>query len=58
MMSMNLNVNDADYCCIINRISKNYAINLLKNVDLTEKKRNIIELNKFIITYKNGSRNY
>ena len=43
MMSMNLsdtailNINCADYCCIINRISKNETINLLKNVDLIEK---------------------
>ena len=45
MMSMNLcdiailNMNGADYCCIINKISKNEAINLLKNVDLIEKRK-------------------
>ena len=27
----------ADYCCIISRISKNEAINLMQNIDLTEK---------------------
>ena len=43
MMSMNLsdiailNINCADYRCIINRISKNDTINVLKNVDLIEK---------------------
>ena len=43
MMSLNLsdvailNVKDSDYCCIISLISKNEAINLIKNDDLTEK---------------------
>ena len=43
MMSMNLsgiaivNVKSADYCCIINGISKNEAINLMQNADLTKK---------------------
>ena len=43
MMSINLgdipisNTKGSDYCCIINLISKNEAINLLQNVDLTEK---------------------
>ena len=32
----NLNINGVDYRCIINKISKNYAINLLQNADLTE----------------------
>ena len=42
MMSINLsnnailNIKDSDYCCIISLISKNEAINLLKNADLTE----------------------
>ena len=42
MMSMNLsdisilNIKGANYSCIINGISKNEAINLLKNVNLTE----------------------
>ena len=31
------NINGADYRCIINEISKNEAINLLKYVDLAEK---------------------
>ena len=43
MMSMNfsniaiLNINVADYCCIISGISKSEAVNLLQNIDLTEK---------------------
>ena len=32
-----LNIHGANYCCIISRISKSEAINLLKKVDLTEK---------------------
>ena len=43
MMSMNLsdipilNIEGSDYRCIISRISKNEAINLVQNTDLTEK---------------------
>ena len=43
MMSMNLSdiailsIKNADYCCIINRISKNEARNLMQNANLTEK---------------------
>ena len=43
MMSMNLsdtvvlNIKGSDYRCIINLISKNEAINLMQNTDLTEK---------------------
>ena len=43
MMSMNLsdipilNIKGSDYRCIISRISKNEAINLVQNTDLTEK---------------------
>ena len=33
-----LNINGADYRCIINGISKSDAVNLLKNADLTEKR--------------------
>ena len=60
MMSINLsdiatlNVNDADYHCIISGISKIEAINLLQNIDLTQKKGNNIKHAKFIITYKNS----
>ena len=43
LMSMNLsdiailNIKGSDYCCIISLISKNEAINLPQNADLTEK---------------------
>ena len=43
MMSMNLsniairNIKGSDYRCIISLISKNEAINLMQNADLTEK---------------------
>ena len=43
MMSINLsdisilNIKGPDYCCIISLISKNEAINLLQNSNLTEK---------------------
>ena len=32
-----LKIKSADYCCIITGISKSEAINLLQNIDLTEK---------------------
>ena len=40
MTSMNiaiLNIKGSDYCCIINLISKNEAINLMQNADSTKK---------------------
>ena len=43
MMSINLrniailNIKCADYCCISSGISKSEAINLMQNIDLTEK---------------------
>ena len=43
MMSKNfsniaiLNIKGSDYCCIISLISKNEAMNLLQNADLTGK---------------------
>ena len=49
-----LNIKASDYRCIIRLISKNEAINLMENTDLTEKKRSIIKHKKFIIIYKNG----
>ena len=30
-------IKNANYCCIITRISKSEAINLLQNIDLNEK---------------------
>ena len=32
-----LNINGIDYCCIINRISKHDAVNLLQDSDLNGK---------------------
>ena len=46
-MSMNLtdiailNIKGSDYRCIISLISKNEAMNLLQNVDSTEKNRTL-----------------
>ena len=46
-MSMNLsdiailNIKGSDYHCIIRLISKNEAISLMQNVDLTEKSRTL-----------------
>ena len=43
MMSVNfrdiavVNIKGSDYCCIISLISKNEAIDLMQNADLTEK---------------------
>ena len=43
MMSINLsdtaiwNIKRVDYCCIISRISKSEAINLMQDIDLIEK---------------------
>ena len=60
IMSMNLNdfvilkIKGSYYCCIINRISKNEAINLRQYTNLTKK----IRVYKFIITYKNGYTNF
>ena len=32
-----LNIKGSDYCCIISGITKNEAINLMQNTDLTKK---------------------
>ena len=32
-----VNIKGSDYCCIISLISKNDAVNLMQNADLTEK---------------------
>ena len=32
-----VNIKGSDYCCIISLISKNEAIDLMQNADLTEK---------------------
>ena len=36
-----LNIKSADYCCIISGVSKNEAINLMQNADLTKKSRTL-----------------
>ena len=36
-----LNIKSVDYCCIISGISKNEAINLMQNADLTKKSRTL-----------------
>ena len=47
MMSVNLgdiailNIESSDHCCIISLISKNEAINLLQNADLTKKSKRL-----------------
>ena len=38
-----LNIKNVNYCCIINGISKRETIKLLKNIDFTEAKWNIIK---------------
>ena len=37
-MSVPLNIRSIDYCCIINGISKNNAINILQNSDLIKER--------------------
>ena len=34
-----LNIKSADCCCFISGVSKNEAINVMQNVDMTEKSR-------------------
>ena len=36
-----LSIQSVDYCCIINRVTKNEAKHLLQNVDMTEKSRTL-----------------
>ena len=51
-MSMNLddiailNINGADYRCVIAGTSKIEVINLMQNIDFSEKKQNIIKYKK------------
>ena len=53
-----LSIKGFDYCCIISRISRNWAIKLMQNVKFTEKKVEHYKTYKFAITYKNGYRNF
>ena len=63
MMSTSLNgiavlsINDANYGCIINGISKNDALNLLKICQFYQQERNIMKVKnyiEFITIYKTG----
>ena len=36
-----LNIHEAGYCCIISGISKNEAINLMQNVEMTKISRTL-----------------
>ena len=49
-----LNIHGADYHCIISRISKSKAINLMQNIGLTEKKQKIIKHKKLLSHIKIG----
>ena len=53
-----LNINDFDYRCIISFISKNEAINLLQNADITKKTGSKKNIKVFESIYKNGINNY
>ena len=46
-----LNIKGSDYCCIISLISKNEAIKLLQNANLTEKKEHYKEIKKVLKGY-------
>ena len=48
-----LNIKGSDYCCFISLTSKNEAINLMHNADLT-KKQNIIKHKKLLSRIKMG----
>ena len=49
-----LNIKGSDYCCFISLTSKNEAINLMHNADLT-KKQNIIKHKKLLSHVKMGN---
>ena len=49
-----LNIKGADYGCIISGISKSEVINLIENIDLTKKKRNIIKQKNLLSHTKMG----
>ena len=57
MMSINLNdivilnITGSDYHCIISLVSKNEAVNLLKNVDLNEKVKHYKKMENYIIFF-------
>ena len=49
-----LNIKGSDYCCIISLISKNEAINLMQNADLTLEHYKSKHIKKFESICKNG----
>ena len=57
-----LNIKGYDYRCIISQISKSEAINLMENIDLTEKSRTLsnikiylrLKIIKTILTFKSN----
>ena len=49
-----LNFKGSDYRCIISLISKNEAINLMQNANLTEKSGTLQSIKKFVFIYKIG----
>ena len=49
-----LNVKSANYRCILSGISKNEAINLMQNADLTKKKQSSIKHNNLLSRIKMG----
>ena len=59
MMSMTisniviLNINGVNYRCIINRISKSEAVNLLQKANLRKIAEHYKNVKKFIFKYKN-----
>ena len=60
MMSVNLsdiailNIKGSGYCCIFSLISKNDAINLIQNADLTEKSGALYSIEKLFSCIKMG----
>ena len=60
MMSMNLSdtviliIKEFDYHCITSGISKSEAINLMQNIDLTEKRQNNIKNKNLLSNEKMG----
>ena len=47
-----LKIKNTDYCCIITGISKSEAINLMQNIDLTEKSKTLYKKINKIKSYK------
>ena len=47
-----LKIKNADYCCIITGISKSKAINLMQNIDLTEKSKAFMKLSSAFQIYQ------